>query len=192
MNNLFYIVRQTLFAAAFITGCCFVCGCENKMKDIEELSGNKIMVEEAKGIESYMSQDGLMKAKLTAPEMLRVLADTIYVEFPNTLHVDFFSDSPKIDSWLSSKYAKYFETLDKVYLRDSVIIINVRGDTLKCIDLWWDQNAKIFYSDTLAIFHGKDRDVQGGKGLLATQDMTSVTFKEPIATFNVSDSGTLK
>ncbi|MEI9807152.1 MAG: LPS export ABC transporter periplasmic protein LptC [Bacteroidota bacterium] len=111
-----------------------------------------------------MSQDGKMKAKLTAPLMLRVLADTLYVEFPNSLHVDFYNDSTKIESWLDSKYGKYFETLDKVYLRDSVIVINIKGDTLKCPDLWWDQNAKLFYTDKYAEYHAKGKNIFGGKG----------------------------
>ena len=29
------------------------------------------------------------------------------------------------------RYGKYFENLDKVYLRDSVIVITVKGDTLE-------------------------------------------------------------
>ena len=31
--------------------------------------------------------------------------------FPNTLHVDFYNDSTKIETWLDSKYGKYFEKL---------------------------------------------------------------------------------
>src|SRR5262245_48320535 len=113
------------YIAALLTSCFFV-SCENDEKQIKELTENVIEVEEAKNVESYMSQDGKVKAKLTAPLMFRVMKDTQYVEFPNTLHVDFYNDSTKIESWLDSKYGKYFETLNKVYLRDSVIVINVK------------------------------------------------------------------
>jgi hypothetical protein len=179
MNKPFSISARFFYTAAFITGCCFVCSCENDEREIIDLMGKKIMVEEARDIESFLSQDGIMKARLTAPQMLRVLSDTIYVEFPRSLHVDFYDDSTRIDSWLDSRYGKYFETLDKVYLRDSVIVISVKGDTLKCPDLWWDQNTKLFYTDKYAEYHSKDNNIYGGKGMEATQDMTTVTFKEP-------------
>ena len=189
MNNLFSIFRRFFYTAACITGCCFVYSCENDQAEIEALSKDVIEVEEATDITSYMSQDGKMKAKLTAPLMLRVLGDTLYVEFPKSLHVDFYDSSTVIESWLSSKYGKYFENMDKVYLRDSVVVINVKGDTLKCHDLWWDQGAGIFYTDKYAEYHAKGKNIHGGKGLEATQDMSTVTFKEPTGLVNVPDDG---
>jgi len=192
MSNYISIVKKTFYAAAFSSGCFFVCGCENDAKVIKEWTEKKVMVEEGHNITSYLSQEGVMRAKLTSPLMLRVLADTIYVEFPKSLHVDFYDDSTKVETWLDSKYGKYFETQNKVYLRDSVRVINVNGDTLKCLDLWWDQNAKLFYSDKYAQYHAKGKNIYGGKGLEATQDMTSVTFKEPTGVVAVSDSGMVK
>jgi len=177
------------YTAALILSCCFIYGCENDPKQIKELTDKVVEVEEARNIQSFMSQDGVMKAKLTAPLMLRVLKDTIYVEFPQSLHVDFYNDSIKIESRLDSKYGKYFENLNKVYLRDSVVVINIGGDTLKCRDLWWDQNTQLFYSDKYAEYHAKGKNIYGGKGLEATQDMSSVTFKEPTGIVGISGEG---
>lgn len=173
----------------FVAGCVFIYSCENDTKVINDLSRNRTSVEEAKDIVSYMSQQGVMRAKLTAPIMLRVQSDTQYVEFPKTLHVDFYDSSIKIESWLDARYGKYFESLSKVYLRDSVIVINTKGDTLKSPDLWWDQNTKMFYTDKLARYYTKDKQIFGGKGLEATQDLKSVTFKQTTGTLQVSESG---
>ena|SRR5256885_1986083 len=137
------------------------------------------MVEEGKIVESYLSQEGKVKAKLMAPLMLRYEGDTIHVDFPQTLHVDFYDDSAKIESWLDSKHGKYFETLNKVYLWDSVVVINVKGDTLKSQDLWWDQNAKLFYTDKYAEYRTIDKQIFPGKGLEATQDFSRITFRYP-------------
>ena len=192
MSNVFSIIKNNFYAAVLIMGCFFVYGCENDPKQIDDLTKKVVMVEEAKNVESYLSQEGMMKAKLTAPVMLRVLYDTVYVEFPRTLHVDFYNDSTKIETWLDSKYGKYFETLDKVYLRDSVIVINVRGDTLRAPELWWDQKAKLFYTDSVAEYHGVGKHLFGGKGLTATQDMSEVTFKMPTGPVKISKEGTLQ
>ncbi|MGQ0738917.1 MAG: LPS export ABC transporter periplasmic protein LptC [Bacteroidota bacterium] len=176
-------------AAAILTGCCFLFSCENDAKKVDDWTKKVIMKEEAVDIDSYLSQDGKMKARLKAPLMVRVYADTLYVEFPKTLHVDFYDDSTKVESWLDSRYGKYFESLNKVYLRDSVTVITVKGDTLKSPDLWWDQTAKMFYTDKYAIYHGIGKNIYGGKGLTATQDLSSVIFNQPTGTVQVSESG---
>jgi hypothetical protein len=192
MSYPFRKYRVILYAAAYSISCCFLFSCENSDKAIEEWTKDKLLREEAKHVESFISQGGAMKARLTAPVMYRVVMninDSLYVEFPNTLHVDFYNDSMKIESRLDSRYGKYFENLDKVYLKDSVVVISVKGDTLKCQDLWWDQKKGLFYSDKYSRYIAKGQDLQGGKGLEATQDMKTVTFKEPTGIMEVSGTG---
>jgi LPS export ABC transporter protein LptC len=171
-----------------ISGCFFISACENDPKMIDDWSKKKEMVEVGKNIEAYLSQESKVKAKLTAPLMLRHEADTLYTEFPKTLHVDFYDDSTKIESWVDSKHGKYFENLNKVYLWDSVVVINIKGDTLKSPDLWWDQNTKLFYTDKYAQYLRKDKQIYPGKGLEATQDFKRITFKEPTGIVHVSDT----
>ncbi|MCH5690975.1 hypothetical protein LWM68_46150 [Niabella sp. W65] len=69
--------------------------CENSESDIKALSDKNIQKDEATKVESFLSQGGAVKARLTAPVMLRVMAqarvDTPYVEFPKKLHVDFLT-----------------------------------------------------------------------------------------------------
>jgi lipopolysaccharide export system protein LptC len=165
----------------------FISGCKNDEKMIEDWSKKKVMVDVVKTVESYLSQEGQVKAKLTAPLMLRYEADTIYEEFPKTLHVDFYNDSTKIETRLDSKHGKYFESLNKAYLWDSVVVINIEGDTLKSNDLWWDQGKKLFYTDNYAEYRTKDKQIFPGKGLEATQDFSRITFKQPIGTVEISD-----
>ena len=107
MSNRLFNIK--FFTTAFILGCCFLFSCENDEKQIEELTKDVTLVEEGKNIVSYLSQEGKMKARLTAPLMLRYQKDTIVVEFPNSLHVDFYDDSTKIETVLDSKKGKYFE-----------------------------------------------------------------------------------
>lgn len=185
-----FLHKNILPAAALLIGCCFVYACGNSKKDIENWTRKVVMKEEANKVESYLSQDGKLKAKLTAPTMLRVAADTFYTEFPRTLHVDFYNDSTnERESFLDCKYGKYFDNLNKVYLKDSVVVISVKGDTLKCPDLWWDQNTKLFYTEHYAEYRTKEKLVNGGKGLEATQDFTRVTFKEVTGLLKMKENG---
>lgn len=184
------IAYYKIFTAALVFfGCCFISGCENDEKKIQDMTRKVVMKEEAINVESMLSQEGILKARLKAPLMIRVFADTVYAEFPKSLHCDFYSDAGTLESWLDSKYGKYFENLGKVYLKDSVVVITVKGDTLRSPDLWWDQNSKMFYTDKYATYHAPGKQIYGTIGLEATQDLTSVIFKYPVGTIEGSANG---
>ena len=160
--------------AALITGCFFISGCENDLKKVDSLLQKKTGVEEAKEIESYLSEAGKVKARLTSPLMRRYMVDSSFMEFPNTLHVDFYNDSIKIESTLDAMYAKYLESQKKIFLKDSVMVINLQtGDTLKSQELWWDQNKEEFYTDKPAELHQRNGNVLFHRnGLRAAQDLS--------------------
>lgn len=153
----------------------FFGACENSQRELDDINKKQLAVEEAKDIESYMSQSGIVKARLTAPLMIRYTVDSPRVEFPQTLHTEFFLDPEKlqqyglkadtqvVESHIFSKYGKYTEFNNKVYLRDSVVAFNVlKHDTLWCDELWWDQEKKIIY--TQSRFRYKTHDGQDMKG----------------------------
>ena len=167
----------------------FFTACENDPEKIKEWTEKKELVEVGKYIESYLSLGGKMKAKLTSPLMYRYQSDTVYSEFPKSLHVDFYDDSTKVTSWLTALYGKYFESMNKVFLRDSVTVINIDGDTLRCPELWWDQNLQIFYTEKPARLDGKDKNIVGTQGLEATQDLKVITFKYPTGPFQFKEGG---
>lgn len=164
--------------AALLLGCFFVMSCENDIKEVQSLNQKSIGVEEGRDIESYLSQNGQVKAKLLAPIMLRYQLDTPKVEFPNTLKVDFYDDSSKVESKLFAKYGRYLESENKVYLRDSVVVYNISGDTLFSNELYWDQTRAVFYTEKNVIIHKPDQKVYG-KGLIADQSFKWFTIKHP-------------
>ena len=176
--------------AAFF-GCFFVLlSCENDVKQVEALGKKEIGVEEAYNIESYLSEAAIVKAKLTAPVMLRTQADTPVTEFPKTLHVDFYNDSTQIESQMNAKYGRYLQEQSKVLLRDSVVVFNVSGDTLFTNELYWDQDAERFYTDKPVSIHKPNNEIIDGIGMSAHQDLKDVTiFKiQPNTRLYVADS----
>src|SRR5687767_13600031 len=134
MTNRF-LNRNNLYRAAIFCSCLFFLGCENDEKTIQDWTEKKEMVEVATQVVSYFSQQGVVRAKLKAPEMWRHQSDTVSVEFPKSLHVDFLDSAKSVESWVDAKYGIYYEALNKVLLRDSVKVINVRGDTLLTSEL---------------------------------------------------------
>ena len=125
-----------ILKAAVLSGCFFVCSCHNNYQEVQDLARKKMAVDKATDVESYLSQNGAVRAKLTAPEMTMMRNDTPKTEFPKSLHVDFY-DSVKIQSKLSARYGLYYNNKRLVFLRDSVVVFNMQGDTLRCEELWW-------------------------------------------------------
>ncbi len=163
--------HRSLFKAALITGCFFISACENSLDQINAITSKRIGVEEAKEVDIVYSIGAKTKAKLTAPYMLRHQDSIPYIEFTKTVHTDFYNDSLVIESKLDAHYGKYIETQSKVFLRDSVIVFNTKGDTLYCDELYWDRSrtGQEFYTDKPVRIRTKTH-ILDGDGLDAPQD----------------------
>jgi LPS export ABC transporter protein LptC len=187
MNN---TIRHKFFLrlAAMVCSCFFFFACENDPRTIDDLTKPKAMIEEAKNIETYLSQGSVLKAKLWAPYMIRSSSDTTFVEFTKSLHVDFFDSVGKVDSHLDAKYGKYYESLNKVYLRDSVLVYNFQGDSLRSPDLWWDQNTQLLYTDKKVWIKRQGTVLIGKNGMQSRQDLSDIHIKETSGLVNVPDS----
>ena len=161
--------------------------CENDPNEIAALNKKTVEVEEGRDIIGNFSQSAVQKAQLTAPLMYRVKADSPYTEFPKSIHVNFYKPDNSIESTVKARYAKYYETLGKVYLRDSVVVFNTTGDTLYCNDLWWDQAANIFYTDKDVVIHTSTQQLSGS-GLWALANFTKYTIKNTTGIVAIPES----
>jgi LPS export ABC transporter protein LptC len=168
-------------AVACLSSCFFMASCENDVDAVKALGARVGGIDVGKDVAIYVSNDGKLGAKLTAPLMNRYLVDSSkMIEFPQTIHVDFYKDSNQIESQLSAKYAKYKETENIVFLKEDVIIFNTLGDTLWCKEMYWDQNTGKFYTekDVIVKQHNPVAKVYG-KGLEANQNLSDIRIFKP-------------
>lgn len=184
INRIHIIIK---LAACFV-GCFFICACENDMKEIKALSESKAAVETGLNIETIFSIGGKLKAVLTAPVMNRHITDSAMIVFPNSLHVVFYDTTKQKESDLSAKYARYYENQNMVYLRDSVVVFNVKGDTLKTEELYWDQMKAQFHTDKPVRIIQQGKPLLARKGLISDQSFSQITMFDPVGTLPVADS----
>ena len=165
---------SSFFKAALIAGCFFVSACENSLEDINKLTSKRIGVEVGKEVKIIYSIGEKTSAVITAPLMLRHQEAVPFIEFTKTIHADFFDDSLRIESRLDAHYAKYNERESKVFLKDSVVVMNIKGDTLYCNELYWDRNKKghEFYTDKPVRIRTPTQ-ILDGDGLDAPQDFSN-------------------
>ncbi len=184
------ISKNMITKAALLLSCFFVYACENNYQEVQDLGKKKPNIEQGKNIESYLSQNGIVKAKLTAPLMLRYTQDSPRTEFPKSLHVDFFDSTTAIESQLNARYGRYLENEARVFLKDSVVVFNVTGDTLHCRELYWDQRKEVFYTDKNVIIQKPDQKIYG-TGLTADQSFKWFTINNAYGFINIPDSSFL-
>lgn len=186
MSNPFVHIRR--FFCLLVMGACLG-SCENDYKTVQAMATKKIGVDEVTKVESYLSQGGAMRAKLTAPLMLNYQSDTPKIEFPHTLHVDMYNDSLKVESQIFAKYGRYLQNEHKVYLRDSVVVFNISGDTLLTEELWWDQNRQKIYTKRDVMIRRPGSDwMRGEQGMEADQNLNNWTLFQASAVRTVADS----
>jgi LPS export ABC transporter protein LptC len=180
------LINRTL--ALLLTICVVAAACGDKATVSKATGPRKIVPDEVINVESLMSEPvtdatgkltARVKGKLTAPYMLRIpRADSPYAEFPRSLHVDFYNDTLKIESQLDARYGKYLVNQDKVFLRDSVVVKNIlKGDTVRCKTLWWDQHTEKFTTDDSVRIYTPDK-ILYGTGMEADQNFRWYTIKK--------------
>lgn len=184
-----FCIYQIMIAVA--GGCFFLSACVNDPEAVKKLSQKNTKVEEATDVSLNYTIGGKTRAILTSPLMLNVQSATPYIEFPKTLHVDFYNDSThKLESVMDARYANYKQYQSIVYLRDSVVVRNIeKGDTLYCDELYWDRNrtGMEFYTDKPVKIRTKTETLDG-KGMEAGQDFKNWHIKQPVGPISIPAS----
>lgn len=185
LRNMYKSIGNIKITAAFLTGCFFLLSCnlEEEQKKINKDAAGR---DEAVNVRINYSIGGKRKAVLTSPLMYRLINENM-VEFPKTIHVDFYNEvTGELDSKLDAKYAKYQDGKATVFLKDSVRVINTKGDTLYCKTLNWDRSKtdhEFFTDDTVRI--RQKMQIIDGVGMDAKQDFKEWYIIKPIGFIKV-------
>lgn len=158
------------------------------MSAVQAFDKNKVGVEEAFDVEAIMSQTAHVKGVLTAPYMERYTTTPPYTQFPRGLKVVFYNDSLSISSVLTSRYGKYMDGQNDIYLRDSVVFLSLKEmRRLDCKDLKWDAQKALFITEKFCRF-ATPFDTLYGKGFRANQDFSWYEFDDVYGSFAPPDS----
>ncbi|MHB1920735.1 MAG: LPS export ABC transporter periplasmic protein LptC [Chitinophagaceae bacterium] len=158
--------------SAFLLFLLLVSGCENDIRQVRAMTKGNVGVEEAQTILSYYSVAGKVKARMTAPVLYRYLKNPPYVKFPEGLRVDFFNDSLQVQSVLTAKKGYYYENSNKVLVRDSVVVTNIKkGESLHTEELHWDAQKQQFFTDK-PVHIVTSTEIINGTGLTSNQNFT--------------------
>lgn len=178
-----------IIRAVLIAGCFFLFSCENDEGEVNSLFSKKLGVEEGVDIKLTFTTAGKTKAILTSPLMLRVQDTITYIEFPKTLEVKFYNEESIVESTLTALYARYKESQDIVFLKDSVKIINNKGEKLFTDELYWDRSRTGFEFYTDKPFRIRTlTHIIDGVGMEASQDFKQRVMKKVTGMIKIPSS----
>lgn len=142
----------------------------------------------ASKISTMISDSGIIRYRIyTDKWSIFDKADTPYWDFPEGLKFEKFSPDFSIDAQIECNRALYYDKLKIWKLNDSVEATNISGERFKTEELYWNQDLKQIYSDSLITIIQHDKTIIG-KGFVSNQDFTKYTIKNPTGIFPISST----
>jgi LPS export ABC transporter protein LptC len=137
--------RNIVIAALFIilvgNGACK----KNDLKEVEDLTSKSVPAEYSTGVEVIYSDSAKVKARLTAPNMVRYLTKDPSIEMPKGLYVQFFDDFLNVKSWMRADYGIRYLNTGITKVTGNVQVRNVKGDSLNTEEMFWDEKKEKVY-----------------------------------------------
>ncbi len=166
LHHTLNLIQGILFVLVF-------CGCRNDPQEIESLVGKQTLQEDkAEDVVFIYSEEGKVKNRLFAKEFIRnEVAKPPYIDMRKGLKIESFNDSTEVESTLTARYARYYEQQGNVVIRDSIVVVNKKGDMLTTEELVWNQKLKKFFTEKPVRIKTPTQIIHGN-GLEANEDFT--------------------
>jgi LPS export ABC transporter protein LptC len=147
--------------------------------------------ESAEKVTIEYTDSGILKAKITSPEMLAVKnVREPFVEMQKGIEVCFFDVDGTVQSFLSAEYAISYQEKKKIIVRRNVQVMNIKGERLNTEELIWDQNTGRIKTDKFVRINTKDQIIMG-EGMESNQSFTDWEILNVRGTINVNNNDSL-
>jgi LPS export ABC transporter protein LptC len=150
MERYFFLVWKHLSLACFFIAVVLVTGAckKNDLKEVEDLTSKSIQAEYSTDVEVIYSDSAKVKARLTAPSMIRYLTkDNPSIEMPKGLYVQFYDDFLNVKSWMRADYGVRYLNTFVTKVSGNVQVRNVKGDSLNTEEMFWDERKEKVYGN---------------------------------------------
>lgn len=164
------VIALLLWSALFV----FSCG-GGKKGDVDN-SDRPTMTSDNLTITNY--ENGRMTYRFETPHMMRFEnKDSAWMIFDQGVYIVTFDDSTNdIKSWLTAKYAIYYETRDQWEARDSVVAHDRSGKVLYTDLLYWDHSKKRITSPIETKVVDGEESVIGLDGFESDEELNNIEF----------------
>ncbi len=167
INRKYFSVLCLVFSGILIS-------CENDLEKVEKIASNEVSlpVETSKGVEIIYSDSSIVRAKLISPILKYYKVSNSYHEMPKGIYVEFYGANKQIESTLTAKYGRKFMNQGIIEVKDSVVVINNKGERLDTEKLIWNEKTRKIYTNSFVRIT-TEKDIMFGEGLEANQNFTN-------------------
>jgi LPS export ABC transporter protein LptC len=175
------------FIYIFLVFACAMISCVNDPAKVNKLAPkNALPVQTAHDVDLLYSDSARLKMRLTAPQVDEYAGNKPYTVMPKGVHVQFFNDSGKTDSYLTAKYAVRRESEHTMEASGNVELLNTEGKKLNTERLYWDGSRRRIYTDAFVTITTADQVIMG-TGLEADDMLENYTIKNITGTFLLNE-----
>lgn len=120
------------------------------------LKEEKYPTETGRGVTFIYSDSAYIRAKLETPLMYKFIGEETIIEMPDGLNVTFFNKFTIPKSFLKAGYGIQYVDKKIIEVKENVVVVNIKGDTLTTEHLIWDERKNKIYSDKSVRVKTKD------------------------------------
>ena len=175
--SLFFVLCSLFFSA-----------CNNSLEEAKLIvSRTNVNIEKGKDVQINYSDNGVVRIQASGPTATRFNTEKPYLEFSDGIKILFYNSAREVESTLTAKHATAVENSHSMTARDSIVVVNNKGEVLNTDELIWDEGKKIIYSNSFVKIATKD-EILYGNGMIANENFTDYTIKHITGTIKVKAS----
>jgi LPS export ABC transporter protein LptC len=163
----------------------FVSCKKNDPKLVEDITSKSVPAEYSTNVEAIYSDSAKIKARLTAPLMIRYLTKDPAVEMPKSLFVQFYDDLLNVKSWMKADYGIRYLNTSVTKVTGNVQVRNVKGDSLNTEEMFWDERKEKVYGNKQVTVRTKSQVIIAD-GFESNVDFTKYSFHNIKGVVNLS------
>jgi len=110
--------------------------CENDMNEVDRLTkSSHPQFDYADEVEILYSEDGIVKAKINAPELVKNSTGKPFTEFAKGIRVEILNNAKKPVTVMTANYGKRYDKSEETIVQNDVVVTNKNGDKLETEEL---------------------------------------------------------
>lgn len=146
-NNIDTLSQVRSGVCALFLTCCLL-GCGNDIEKTKIFEPHNLPDNTIRNAKIQRSEYGKLQLLMSAPLIEQYSQPEAKTEYRKGVYMRFFNGPNKPTAILKARYAVNYERMDKMMVRDSVVIIDLqRGDTVYLKDLTWDKQQRRIYTE---------------------------------------------
>lgn len=151
---------------------CLLAACENDMNEVNRLTkSNQPQFDYAEEIEILYSEDGMVKARINAPELVKNTIGKPFTEFSKGVRVEILNAAKEPITLLTANYGKRYDKSEETIVQNEVIVTNKTGEMLETEELTRNDKTGELYTDAFVKITTPN-EVIYGMGLKANEDFS--------------------